>query len=87
VDPDWEDLAATVMWLRDHPKIAEGIAVRQREILKKGYVSEAAEVCYWRSLIRGWGSVVKLGDEKWTQEGGEGIRFETFSLMGKTKRN
>lgn len=83
VDPDWKDLEATVMWLREHPKIAEGIAQRQRDIVRKGYMSQAAEVCYWRSLIRGWSSVVRLKDEKWAEEGGEGVRWETFSLIGK----
>jgi len=58
VDPDWKDLEETVMWLREHPKIAKGIAMRQREgMVKRGYLSEAAETCYWRKLFRGYASV------------------------------
>lgn len=86
VDPDWKDLEATVMWLGGHPKIAEGIAKRQRQmVVERGFLSQAAEVCYWRALIRGWSSVVGLEDEKWRKEGGEGVRFETFSLTGRVK--
>jgi hypothetical protein len=86
VDPDWKDLEATVMWLRDHPKIAEGIARRQREVVvERGFLSQAAEVCYWRALVRGWSRVVRLGDEKWMEEGGEGVRWETFGLTGRVR--
>lgn len=77
-------LEATVMWLRENPGVAEGIAHRQREGVEKGYLSEAAEVCYWRGLIRGWSSVVRLDDPKWKEEGGEGVRWETFALTGST---
>jgi hypothetical protein len=64
VDPGWKDLETKVMWLRDHPKIAEGIARRQGEIVNKGYVSEASEVCYLRSL--GW--CCEFG--RWEVDGG-----------------
>jgi hypothetical protein len=92
VSPDWSDLQQTIEWLRAHPKIAEDIASRQREsAVEQGYLSPAAEVCYWRSLIRGWSSVAKVEEEewgKWEREGGtngEGIRFESFALTGETK--
>lgn len=70
------------MWLREHPEVAKGVARRQREVVLKGYLSEAAEACYWRALVRGWEKVVRLDDEKWSEEGGEGVRWETFSLVG-----
>jgi hypothetical protein len=51
----------------------------------KGYLSPAAENCYWRALINGWSQVAKTdSDEKWDE--GEEIRWETFSLTGKTER-
>ncbi|KAI0171410.1 hypothetical protein BJ166DRAFT_221953 [Pestalotiopsis sp. NC0098] len=59
VAPDWSDLEAVVGWLEDHPSTAEGIARRQRATFHGGgYLSAAAEACYWRAAIRGWGSVV-----------------------------
>ncbi|TVY65530.1 O-glucosyltransferase rumi-like protein [Lachnellula suecica] len=92
VEPDWSDLQQTIEWLRAHPKIAESIASRQRESsVDKGYLSPAAEVCYWRSLVRGWSSVAMIEEAEWgtwVSEGGtkgEGIRFESFALTGKTK--
>lgn len=92
VEPDWSDLHQTIQWLRAHPEIAEGIANRQREsTVDKGLLSPAAEVCYWRSLVRGWSSVVEIEEGtwgKWEKEGGtngEGMRFESFALTGETK--
>lgn len=83
VKPDWSDLEDTIMYLRDNPDVAERVARNQREsIVERGYLSPAAEVCYWRALVRGWSGVVR-GDESW--EGVEGVRWEGFSLTGKTK--
>ncbi len=49
VAPDWSDLEDVIAWLEDHPKVAQGIASRQREtFVGRGYFSPAAEVCYWR---------------------------------------
>ncbi|PMD24641.1 hypothetical protein NA56DRAFT_594946, partial [Hyaloscypha hepaticicola] len=83
ISPDWSDLEATVEWLRAHPEIAEGIAERQRDVVRKGYLSEASEVCYWRSLVRGWSSVVRIDEQEWgawDDEGSRGLRWEEFSL-------
>lgn len=84
VDALWADLEATVQWLEENPKVAEGIAKRQREMFV-GYMTTAAEVCYWRSLIRAWASVAVVEDESiWRdKDGGEGMRWETFSLRHK----
>jgi hypothetical protein len=80
VQPDWSDLEATILWLREHPDVAEGIARRQRSlVVDGGYLSEAAEACYWRSLIRAWSRTAQVEGD-W----GEGMRWETFSLLGKT---
>jgi hypothetical protein len=86
IAPDWSDLESTVSWLRTHPTIAEGIAERQREVVEKGYLSEASEVCYWRALIRGWSSVVGVDEEvwgSWDDEESRGVRWEEFSLTQK----
>ncbi|KAH8902684.1 hypothetical protein BR93DRAFT_947773 [Coniochaeta sp. PMI_546] len=79
VAPDWSDLEDTIGWLEDHPHVAEGIARRQREMfVGGGYFSPAAEVCYWRALVRGWAEVVRTEGQGW--EGLEGVPFETFAL-------
>lgn len=94
VEPDWSDLEETIMYLRNHPEIATGIAERQRELFTR-YLSPAAETCYWRALIRGWSKVAEPyyedgGWAGWDAEGvenGEGMRWETFSLLGKVPQN
>ncbi len=81
VAPDWSDLGATVAWLEAHPKIAEGIARRQRDLfVGGGYFSPAAETCYWRALVRGWAKVARTEGEGWEEE--KGKTFEMFSLNG-----
>ncbi|KAI1643563.1 uncharacterized protein F4817DRAFT_250119 [Daldinia loculata] len=79
VAPDWSDLETTVEWLERHPKIAEGIARRQRELFDGGgYFSPAAEMCYWRALLRGWSEVVRTEEQGF--ENLEEIPWEEFSL-------
>lgn len=84
VDPKWDDLEETVMYLEKHPSIAKEIAKRQREtFVKDGYLSISSEVCYWRALIRAWSKVAKYNEREWTDEdGGIGMRWETFMLKG-----
>ncbi len=50
-------------------------------MVKRGYLSEAAGTCYWRQLIRSWSETVGWDESEWE----EGLRWETFSLLGKTK--
>ncbi|KAK4126723.1 hypothetical protein N657DRAFT_566406 [Parathielavia appendiculata] len=79
VSPDWSDLGETVVWLEAHPEIAEGIARRQRDLfVGGGYLSPAAETCYWRALVRGWAKMARTEGQGWEET--EGIPFETFSL-------
>ena len=79
--PDWSDLEAVIEYLETNPRIAQDIAARQKEtMVKRGYLSRAAEACYWRRLIRSWGETVRWDESEW----GEGMRWETFSLLGKT---
>ncbi|KAI0549918.1 hypothetical protein F4679DRAFT_231858 [Xylaria curta] len=79
VAPDWSDLEATVAWLEAHPGIASGIARRQRALFEGGgYLSPAAETCYWRGLIRGWSEVVRV--DEGTFDGLEEVTWEEFSL-------
>lgn len=83
VAPDWSDLEAVIQWLRDHEQLAAGIANRQRsDVVRRGYLSQAAEACYWRALIRGWALVARSeiggGEGQWTAD--EGIRFEEYLI-------
>ncbi|KFX87873.1 hypothetical protein O988_09248 [Pseudogymnoascus sp. VKM F-3808] len=80
VQPDWSDLEATIMWLRENPEVAEGIARRGREeVVRRGMFREAAETCYWRGLVRGWASVAKGWEG---EEDMEGERWEEWSVRG-----
>lgn len=90
VAPDWSDLGDVVHWLEAHPHIAEGIAARQRDLfVGGGYFSPAAEVCYWRALVKGWAGMARVvnqgvGDweahdgKNWFEE--EGTSYEAWSL-------
>ncbi|KAI1878690.1 hypothetical protein JX265_002867 [Neoarthrinium moseri] len=79
VAPDWSDLESTVLWLEKHPRVAEGIARRQREVFHgAGYLSPAAEMCYWRAAIRGWSQTVDYTGQGFEEL--EGIPFEEFIL-------
>ncbi|KAI1344852.1 hypothetical protein F5Y15DRAFT_421940 [Xylariaceae sp. FL0016] len=80
VAPDWSDLADTIAWLEARPDVAEGIATRQRDLFHgKGYLSPAAEMCYWRGLIRGWSEVVRYEGQGFDEM--DGIPWEEFSLL------
>jgi hypothetical protein len=85
VNPDWSDLEAVVAWLERHPDVAEGIARRQRETFAGGgYLSAAAEACYWRSLIRGWSNVVRTDGLGWEEK--QGQSFEEFVVRDERER-
>ncbi|KXH39794.1 hypothetical protein CNYM01_13059 [Colletotrichum nymphaeae SA-01] len=78
VKPDWSDLEATVRWLEEHPDVARGIARRQRALFSgRGYLSPAAEVCYWRALIKGWSRVVRVDDDA-GRKSADAVSFEEF---------
>ncbi|KAK7746464.1 hypothetical protein SLS53_002423 [Cytospora paraplurivora] len=80
VRPDWSDLEDVILWLEDHADVGEGIARRQRDMFAGGgYYSPAAEVCYWRALVRGWSEVVRI-DESRLEGIGDGQTFEAFAL-------
>ncbi|KAK2007530.1 hypothetical protein LZ32DRAFT_622103 [Colletotrichum eremochloae] len=77
VNPDWSDLEATIGWLEDHAGVSRGIARRQRALSsERGYMSPAAEVCYWRALVRGWSEVVRFNGT--IKESREPTSFEEF---------
>lgn len=78
VSPDWSNLEDTIHWLEEHPKVAEGIARRQRELfVGGGYFSPAAEVCYWRELVRGWAKMARPEKGEFEELG---VPYEEFVL-------
>ncbi|KAH8815934.1 glycosyl transferase family 90-domain-containing protein [Xylogone sp. PMI_703] len=82
VSANWDDLEATVQYLQSHPEIGETIARNQREVfVGSGYLSDAAEACYWRELIRAWSNAVVVDEEEWE----EGMLWEDYVLTGKVK--
>jgi hypothetical protein len=84
VKPDWTNLEALIFFLRMHPHIAQRIARNQRDVMVGGgYLSRAAETCYWRALIRGWSKIAVVDEKEW--ELGEGERFEGW-LLGEVGR-
>jgi hypothetical protein len=63
------------MWLRNNEETAKGIAYRGRDMMARtGFLSEAAESCYWRSLIKGWASVA-IEDDDDIDDGGWGKKL------------
>ncbi|KAL7622802.1 hypothetical protein AAE478_006481 [Parahypoxylon ruwenzoriense] len=81
VSPDWSDLGATIAWLEAHPSVAAGIAARQRQLYHDGgYFSPAAEMCYWRALIRGWASVVRIDEKAEGFDDLEEVPWEELSI-------
>lgn len=81
VAPDWSDLESTVAWLEARPRVAAAIARRQRELFHGGgYFSPAAEMCYWRALLRGWAEVARIDDDDQGFDDLEETPWEQFSL-------
>lgn len=86
VKRDWSDLEKTMQHFLDHDEEAKQIADNSVKMFRERYLTPAAEVCYWRRLMREWKKVLdfepeffKLVDEKkeW-----RGISVESFLLMG-----
>ena len=57
VQRDYSDLEEKITWLRDNDEAAEIIASNSMLLFREQYLTPAAEVCYWRKLIRGWSTV------------------------------
>ncbi|KAI1764162.1 glycosyl transferase family 90-domain-containing protein [Hypoxylon sp. FL1150] len=88
VAKDFSNLAETIAWLEENPEIAERIADNSVRTFRDRYISQAAEVCYWRELIHGWAEVSEK-PKIWEQEDGRwkrrGAPFEGLVLMGEVE--
>ncbi|KAF2016390.1 hypothetical protein BU24DRAFT_462549 [Aaosphaeria arxii CBS 175.79] len=77
IAPDSSNLESTIALLEKNPDVAKRIARSQRSTaVERGFLRPAAEVCYWRALIRGWASVAEIEGGGWGEDVGE--RFETW---------
>lgn len=82
---DWSDLEAKVVKLLANPKKAEKIAENQVKVLRDRYLTPAAQACYWRRLLQGYGSV--SFEPRFFEEDGEtwrAVPFESVAMVRKT---
>lgn len=83
VKRDWSDLEERIQWLKANPEVAEGIARRSREVMRK-YQSEAANACYWREMVRAWGNLMDWEPTLWNDKDGKrewrGVPWESFAV-------
>jgi hypothetical protein len=79
VEPDFSNLERLIGFLYTHPNVAQRIARNsRRKVFGGGYLSLAAETCYWRELIRAWSKVAVVNKDDWKDL--EGVRYETWLL-------
>ncbi|KAF2097380.1 hypothetical protein NA57DRAFT_57970 [Rhizodiscina lignyota] len=91
VKRDFSDLPDKMRFLLDHPVLAERIANNSVTTFRDGYLTPAAQACYWREMLRAWRDV-SFEPELWEEvealnEAGQstdpqwrmrGIPYETF---------
>jgi hypothetical protein len=86
VERDFSDLEVKIELLIAHPEEAKRIADNSVRTFRDHYFAPAAELCYWRALIHGWGQSSfepaayepKPGS---TLGRARGMRFENFAYV------
>jgi hypothetical protein len=58
VERDFSDLSAAMEDLLDHPEKAKRIADNSVSVFRERYLTQAAEACYWRHLMKRWKDVL-----------------------------
>lgn len=84
---DFSDLGRKIEFLVDHPDVAERIADNAVKTFRDRYLTPAAESCYWRELVRAYGSVSEFEPALGENKNGQtrklrGTPFETWVLAG-----
>lgn len=83
VDDGMDELQTTIDFLRNNPERAEAVARKNVETFRERYLTPAAEVCYWRALVRSWARV-SFEPELWEEKGGKrvlrGVPVESYLL-------
>ncbi|KAJ6117908.1 Lipopolysaccharide-modifying protein [Penicillium sp. IBT 18751x] len=84
VKRDFSDLQDKITWLRTHDEDAQRIANNNVKTFRERYLTQAAEVCYWRRLVKTWAEVSDFQPEFFKMEKGKkvwrGLPVETFLL-------
>ncbi|KAH8145906.1 uncharacterized protein LAJ45_10048 [Morchella importuna] len=85
VDDEFVGLEAAMEELLADDARAERIAGNAVRVFRERYLTGAAEVCYWRRLVRGWRDV--SFEPSFYDEKGEwrGVPAESYFLMGKVE--
>ncbi|KAF2770307.1 hypothetical protein EJ03DRAFT_342950 [Teratosphaeria nubilosa] len=63
VDREFSNLETKIKYLLDNPDHAQAIADNARRMFRERYTTPAATACYWRRLLRQWGSVAFTPEE------------------------
>lgn len=83
---DFKDLQQKIQWLVNHDEDAERIATNNVRTFRQRYLTPAAEVCYWRRLIRSW-AAVSFPPDFFKEVNGtkvwRGLPVESFLLEGR----
>jgi hypothetical protein len=83
---DWSDLDSQMLGLIGDQGTAKRIADNAVKTFPEKYLTEAAEVCYWRRLVEGWAQVldfnVELLEEKDSEFRTRGIPVESWFVLG-----
>lgn len=85
VERDFSDLAPKIEELIANPLKAKEIADNSVRTFRERYLTPAAEACYWRALVRAYGTVSEEANI-WQDAGKgkklkRGLRYETFLLL------
>ncbi|KAJ5584434.1 Lipopolysaccharide-modifying protein [Penicillium hispanicum] len=84
VKRDFSDLPDKILWLQTHDEDARRIADNNVKMFREHYLTQAAEVCYWRRLIHSWAEVSSFEPEFFKTENGKkvwrGLPVESFLL-------
>lgn len=83
IDRAFDSLEATIDYLRKNQRVAQRIARNSARTFRDRYLTPAAEVCYWRSLMRGWAEVSFEPEFHKTINGTKtwrGLPFASFAL-------
>lgn len=84
VERDYSDLPKKMKKLTQpkHYAESEAIADKAVAIFRERYLTPAAEACYWRAMIRGWGSMQAFTPQFWN----EVEEFDKITGQNKLKR-
>ncbi|KAJ5494890.1 hypothetical protein N7539_000006 [Penicillium diatomitis] len=83
VERDFSNLAEKIEPLVADTDAARRIATNSVKTFRERYLTPAAEACYWRALLDGYGRVWNGTVDFWSERTGQqrGLRYESFILL------